>query len=146
MSDVVRIVEVGPRDGLQNEPHTISLEQKIAFIDALSVTGLQHIEAASFVSAKTVPQMANSDKVMAGIKRRKAVTYSALVPNVPGYIRARTAHADEIAVFASASESFSQKNINCSIAESLERFVPVMESAKTDNIPMRAYISCIARC
>ncbi len=146
MNEFVRIVEVGPRDGLQNEPDTVSLEKKIEFINALSETGLSCIEAASFVSAKAVPQMAGSDEVMAGIARKKSISYSALVPNLAGYKRAREAGVDEVAVFASASESFSQKNINCSIAESLERFVPVVEAAKTDGTPVRGYISCVVKC
>ncbi len=142
----VRIVEVGPRDGLQNEPATVPTETKIAFIDRLSATGLPAIEATAFVSPKWVPQMADNAEVMAGITRRPGVAYPVLVPNMKGFEAARQAGATEIAVFAAASESFSQKNINCSIAESLERFAPVMEAAEQHGIRVRGYISCVLGC
>lgn len=142
----VRIVEVGPRDGLQNEPATVPTETKIAFIDRLSATGLPAIEATAFVSPRWVPQMADNAEVMAGITRRPGVAYPVLVPNTKGFEAARQAGATEIAVFAAASESFSQKNINCSIAESLERFAPVMEAAEQHGIRVRGYISCVLGC
>ncbi|NIM29414.1 MAG: hydroxymethylglutaryl-CoA lyase [Gammaproteobacteria bacterium] len=142
----VRIVEVGPRDGLQNEPATVPTETKIAFIDRLSATGLPAIEATAFVSPRWVPQMADNAEVMAGITRRPGVAYPVLVPNMKGFEAARQAGATEIAVFAAASESFSQKNINCSIAESLERFAPVMEAAEQHGIRVRGYISCVLGC
>lgn len=142
----VRIVEVGPRDGLQNE--TVSLEpaQKIQFIENLIDAGITNIEAASFVNPKWVPQMANSDEVMAGIQRRDGINLSALTPNMKGFERAVSSGADEVAIFTAASEAFNQKNINCSIAESIERFQPVVEAAKAQNIPVRGYVSCIAGC
>jgi isopropylmalate/homocitrate/citramalate synthase len=142
----VRIVEVGPRDGLQNEPGTVATETKIAFIDRLSETGLPAIEVTAFVSAEWVPQMADNAEVMAGISRRPDVSYPVLVPNMKGFERARAAGATEIAVFAAASESFSHKNINCSIAESLERFRPVTKAAKEHGIRVRGYISCVLGC
>lgn len=142
----VRIFEVGPRDGLQNEKAIIATADKIRLIDLLSDTGLTHIEAASFVSPKWVPQMANSAEVMAGIAREPGVRYAALTPNVKGYERARDAGVDEVAVFAAASETFSQKNINCSIAESLARFEPLMAMAKADALPVRGYVSCVVAC
>ena len=121
----VRIYEVGPRDGLQNEKAVIATAKKIALIDLLSEAGFDHIEATSFVSPKWVPQLADAEDVLAGIKRKPGVTYAALTPNLKGFERALAAKADEVAIFGAASESFSQKNINCSIAESLERFAPV---------------------
>ena len=142
----VKIVEVGPRDGLQNEPESVSLEVKLALIDRLADCGLGVIEAGAFVSPKWVPQMADSAEVLAGIARRPGRRYPVLVPNLKGYERARTAGAEEIAVFAAASESFSQKNINCSIAESLERFRPVMEAAQGDGVAVRGYVSCVLGC
>ena len=142
----VRIVEVSPRDGLQNEPAAVPTRTKIAFIDRLSQTGLPAIEATAFVSAKWVPQMADNAQVMAGISRKADVSYPVLVPNMQGFQAAREAGATEIAVFAAASESFSQKNINCSIAESLDRFRPVVEAARQNNIPVRGYISCVLGC
>ena len=125
----VRVVEVGPRDGLQNEPGSVPTETKIAFIDRLSATGLAAIETTAFVSAKWVPQMADNAQVMASITRKAGVSYPVLVPNMQGFQAAVKAGATEIAVFAAASESFSQKNINCSITDSLERFHPVIEAA-----------------
>jgi hydroxymethylglutaryl-CoA lyase len=142
----VTIVEVGPRDGLQNEPRPIPAAQKIELIDLLSATGFQRIEAASFVSPKWVPQMADAAQVMAGIGRRPGTRYAALTPNMKGYQAARAAHADEVAIFGAASEAFSQKNINCSIADSIERFRPIAEAAKADGIPVRGYISCVVAC
>jgi len=142
----VTIVEVGPRDGLQNEPRPIPAAQKIELIDLLSAVGFRRIEAASFVSPKWVPQMADGAEVMAGITRRPGTRYAALTPNMRGYEAARAARADEVAIFGAASEAFSQKNINCSIAESLERFRPIAEAAKADGIPVRGYISCVVAC
>lgn len=147
MSDkFVKIFEVGPRDGLQNEEDIIPTDEKIELIDALSDLGFKNIEATAFVSPKWVPQMADSSDVMAGINRNPNVRYSALTPNLQGFEKALDAKVDEVAVFASASETFSQKNINCSIAESLERFVPLMERARHHNIPVRGYVSCVVGC
>jgi hydroxymethylglutaryl-CoA lyase len=142
----VRVVEVGPRDGLQNEPGSVPTETKIAFIDRLSATGLAAIETTAFVSAKWVPQMADNAQVMASITRKAGVSYPVLVPNMQGFQAAVKAGATEIAVFAAASESFSQKNINCSITDSLERFRPVIEAAKRSNIAVRGYLSCVLGC
>lgn len=147
MSDKqVTIFEMGPRDGLQNEKIMIPTAQKIELINRLSDTGLKKIEVASFVSPKWVPQMADGADVLAGIQRKSDITYSALTPNLKGYEGAKAAKADEVAIFASASEGFSQKNINCSIEESIQRFRPVMEQAKEDGIPVRGYVSCIVEC
>lgn len=142
----VRVVEVGPRDGLQNEPHRLSPQDRIRFVDALSETGLGYIEAGSFVSPKWVPQMAGSATVLAGITPRPGVTYAALVPNLQGLEAALGAGVKEVAVFASASESFSRRNINCSIAESLTRFMPVLEMAKQHGVRVRGYVSCVLGC
>jgi hydroxymethylglutaryl-CoA lyase len=142
----VRVYEVGPRDGLQNEAAIIPTDRKIALIDALSRVGFERIEATSFVSPKWVPQLADAAEVMAGIVRAPGTRYAVLVPNLKGFDMARTAGADEIAVFASASEGFSQKNINCSIAESLARFAPVIEIAAVADIPVRGYVSCVVEC
>ena len=142
----VRIVEVGPRDGLQNEKHLIDTDTKVALIDCLANAGFTHIEVGSFVNPKWVPQMADSEAVFEKINRRDNVSYAALTPNIKGFERALEANATEVAIFASASESFSQKNINCSIAESLERFIPVMQAAKANNIRVRGYVSCVAGC
>lgn len=143
----VRLVEMSPRDGLQNEPGpVIATRVKTGLIDRLAGCGLSHIESASFVSPKWVPQMGDAAKVMAGIKRKPGVCYSVLTPNLRGFENALEAGADEVAVFGAASESFSQKNINCSIAESLERFLPVMEAAKQHNIPVRGYVSTVLGC
>ena len=136
MSERVEIVEVGPRDGLQNEPRPIPVAEKIALIDCLSGVGYRRIEAASFVSPKWVPQMAGSAEVMAGIQRAPGVIYSALTPNLRGFQDAMAAKAGEVAVFGSASEGFSRANINASIAESLERFGPVMAAAKEAGVPV----------
>ncbi|MFD2190078.1 hydroxymethylglutaryl-CoA lyase [Pistricoccus aurantiacus] len=142
----VRLVEVGPRDGLQNEPTPIDTATKLELIDRLGAAGLAHIEAASFVSPKWVPQMADHREVMAGLKRRQGVTYSALTPNLKGLEAALESGVDEVAVFGAASETFSQKNINCSIAESLERFAPVIETAQAAKVPVRGYVSCTLGC
>ncbi|MDY6960335.1 hydroxymethylglutaryl-CoA lyase [Pseudorhizobium marinum] len=142
----VTIVEVGPRDGLQNETGFVDTRSKIALIDMLSGCGFKRIEATSFVSSRWVPQMADAAEVMAGIERRAGVIYSVLAPNLKGCEAAIAARADEVAVFASASESFSRKNINCSIAESLLRFRPVVEAAKAARIPIRGYVSCVVEC
>lgn len=141
----VRLVEVGPRDGLQNEA-AVSTEDKISLIDMLSAAGHSYIESGSFVSAKWVPQMADSSEVFAGITRKANVTYAALTPNLKGYEAAKAANASEVAIFGAASEAFSQKNINCSINESLERFAPVMAAAKADGIKVRGYVSCVVGC
>ncbi len=142
----VRIVEVGPRDGLQNEKEPVSAAVKIELIERLTDAGITYIEAGSFVNPKWVPQMANSEEVFTSLKRRQGVTYAALTPNLKGFERALAVHADEVAAFASASESFSQKNINCSIAESITRFEPIMEAAKQAGIPVRGYLSCVVGC
>ncbi|MCG6221151.1 hydroxymethylglutaryl-CoA lyase, partial [Vibrio diabolicus] len=141
----VNIVEVGARDGLQNET-AVTLVDKIRLINLLSNSGLKHIEAGSFVSPKWVPQMADSAQVFAGITQQPNVVYSALTPNLAGLERALESGVKQIAVFGSASEAFSQKNINCSIAESLSRFEPVIELAKQHNIPVRGYLSCTMVC
>ena len=142
-----RLVEMSPRDGLQNESGpVIATDIKTGLIDRLADCGLTHIESASFVSPKWVPQMGDAAEVMAGIKRKAGVRYSVLTPNLKGFENALAAGADEVAVFGAASESFSQKNINCSIAESLERFLPVMEAAKKHNIPVRGYVSTVLGC
>ncbi|MGQ5524305.1 hydroxymethylglutaryl-CoA lyase [Chitinimonas sp. PSY-7] len=142
----VKIVEVGPRDGLQNEKASVPTETKLAFIDQLADAGLSVIEATAFVSPKWVPQMADHSEVMRGLKRRPGIRYPALVPNMQGYEAAKATGVDEIAVFAAASEAFSQKNINCSIEESLARFTPVMAAAKQDGIAVRGYVSCVLGC
>jgi hydroxymethylglutaryl-CoA lyase len=140
------IFEVGPRDGLQNEAREIPVTEKIALIDRLSGAGFGRIECASFVSPKWVPQMAGSGEVMAGISRRDGVRYAALTPNMRGYEDALAAGADEVAIFASASEGFSRKNINASVAESIERFAPILEDARHRDVPVRGYISCVVEC
>jgi hydroxymethylglutaryl-CoA lyase len=139
----VEIFEVGPRDGLQNEPGVISTDAKIALIDRLSGAGFRRIEVASFVSPKWVPQMADSGDVLARIKRAPGISYTALTPNMRGFERAMEARADEIAIFGAASESFSQANINCSISESLERFLPIIAAANAANVKVRGYVSCV---
>ena len=140
------IFEVGPRDGLQNEARDIPVAEKIALVDLLSKAGFSRIEIASFVSPKWVPQMAGSAEVLAGITRKDGVRYAALTPNVRGYEDAVAAKADEIAVFASASEGFSQKNINASIEESIARFAPILEEARHIDLPVRGYVSCVVEC
>lgn len=142
----VRLVEVGPRDGLQNEPGVVSAAVKIALIEQLGDAGLTVIEAGSFVSAKWVPQMADTADVLAGLKRRPGVRYPVLVPNLKGLERAPAAGADEIAIFAAASEAFSRRNINCSIDESLARFAPVAEAALARGLKVRGYVSCVLGC
>lgn len=146
LPDSVKIVEVAPRDGLQNETATISTKVKIEFINQLSAAGFPNIEAASFVSPKWVPQMADSVEVMAGIQRKSGVIYSALTPNMKGVEAAIAAGVDEVVIFGAASEAFSQKNINCSIAESIERFREVTVAAKAHNMRLRGSISCSFGC
>ena len=141
-----KMVEVGPRDGLQNEPQTVPAGVKIRLIESLADAGLTAIEAGSFVSPKWVPQMADTAAVLAGLTPRTGVSYPVLVPNVQGFTAAVAAGAREIAIFAAASESFSRRNINCSIAESLERFAPVAAAARQAGIPVRGYISCALGC
>lgn len=142
----VTLVEVGPRDGLQNEATPLTVQDKVNFIRALADTGLSYIEAGSFVSPKWVPQMAGSGAVLGAIERREDVIYAALTPNLRGFEDAISARVDEVAVFAAATESFSQKNINCSISESLKRFEPLMAAAKKAKIPVRGYVSCVLGC
>ncbi len=142
----VRLVEVGPRDGLQNEKQPISVADKVRLVDDLSAAGLEYVEVGSFVSPKWVPQMAGSAEVFAQIRQKAGVTYAALTPNLKGFEAAMLAGVKEVAVFAAASEAFSQKNINCSIAESLERFVPVMEAARAQGVRVRGYVSCVLGC
>ena len=142
----VKIVEVGPRDGLQNEKESVPAAVKIELVDRLSQAGFLNIEAASFVSPKWVPQMATSAEVMAQIARRAGTIYSALTPNMQGFEAALAAKADEVVIFGSASEAFSQKNINCSIAESIARFEPVAKAAKANGLRLRASISCAFGC
>ncbi len=146
MAESVEIFEVGPRDGLQNEARLIPAAQKIALVDQLSRAGFARIEVASFVSPKWVPQMADGAQVLAGIARVPGVSYAALTPNLRGYAGARAAGADEIAIFASASEGFSRANLNASIAESLARFAEVAAAARADGMPMRGYVSCVTDC
>ena len=142
----VRIVEVGPRDGLQNEAQPISVADKVQLVDALTAAGLGYIEVGSFVSPKWVPQMAGSADVFAQIQRKSGVTYGALAPNLRGFEDAMAAGVKEVAVFAAASEAFSQRNINCSISESLERFVPIMDAARQHGVSVRGYVSCVLGC
>ncbi|MEM7216501.1 MAG: hydroxymethylglutaryl-CoA lyase [Pseudomonadota bacterium] len=146
MSEHVTIFEVGARDGLQNESAMIPAEKKIELIDLLSDCGFTKIETTAFVSPKWVPQMADAAQVMAGILRRPNISYAVLTPNMKGYERAKASDADEIAVFGAASEGFSQANVNCSIAETIERFLPITEAASRDGIPVRGYISCVTDC
>jgi hydroxymethylglutaryl-CoA lyase len=142
----VRIVEVGPRDGLQNEKTIIPAAAKIELIDRLSATGLRSIEATSFVSPKWVPQLADAAEVFAGITRRPGVSYPVLVPNLQGYERALAVGASEVAVFSAASEAFNRRNINASIDESIDRFVPVLERARDDGVKVRGYVSTVLGC
>lgn len=142
----VDICEVGPRDGLQNESVIVPTSRKIALIDLLSAAGFRRIEATSFVSPKWVPQLADAAEVLAGITRAPGVKYMALTPNLQGFQKALAAKVDAVAIFGSASETFSLKNINCTIAESMERFIPVVEAATAASIPMRGYVSCVAGC
>jgi hydroxymethylglutaryl-CoA lyase len=142
----VRMVEVGPRDGLQNEAQVLPAATKVALIEQLVDAGSRVVEAGSFVSPKWIPQMADTAEVLAKLKRKPGVSYPVLVPNLKGLDAARAAGVTDIAVFAAASESFSRRNINCSIAESFERFAPVAEAAKRDRMRMRGYISCVVDC
>jgi hydroxymethylglutaryl-CoA lyase len=142
----VSIVEMAPRDGLQNEKVLIDTRDKIALVDRLSDCGFERIEVTSFVSPKWVPQLADAAEVMAGIIRRPGVRYAVLTPNMKGFEAALAAGADEVAIFASASEGFSQHNINCSIAESIERFRPVMQAARARGLAVRGYVSCVVEC
>jgi hydroxymethylglutaryl-CoA lyase len=142
----VRIVEVGPRDGLQNEKGEVPTAVKLELIERLSDAGLQAIEATAFVSPKWIPQMADHTEVLERIRRKPGVSYPVLTPNLKGYEAAKAAGATEVAVFGAASESFSKKNINCSIAESLERFRPVVEKALVEGVKVRGYISCVVAC
>ena len=146
MSRRIDIVEMAARDGLQNEKAIIPSADKIALLDLLSPCGFTRIEATSFVSPKWVPQLADGADVMAGITRRPGISYAALVPNMKGYEAAKAAGVDEVAVFLSASEGFSKANLNCSIAESIERARPVAEAAKADGILLRGYVSCVVQC
>ncbi|WP_299370242.1 hydroxymethylglutaryl-CoA lyase [uncultured Tateyamaria sp.] len=146
MSDAVEIYEVGPRDGLQNEQHEIPVADKVAFVDALSRVGFGRIECASFVSPKWVPQMAGSDAVLAGITRAPGVRYAALTPNMRGFSDAQAAGADEVAVFGSASEGFSRANVNAGVDEAIDRFAPVIEAARSIDLPVRGYVSCVVDC
>lgn len=142
----VTIVEVGPRDGLQNEKQLIPLDTKLQLINDLGVAGITAIESGSFVNPKWIPQMADSEAVFRGLNREAGVRYTALTPNLQGFERAMAAGVDEVAVFAAASEAFSQKNINCSIAQSLERFADVMQAARENNVAVRGYVSCVLGC
>ncbi|MFK4486871.1 hydroxymethylglutaryl-CoA lyase [Bradyrhizobium sp. USDA 336] len=146
MSDPVRIIEMGPRDGLQNEKTPVSVEARIAFIEALVGAGLDTVEVGAFVSPKAIPQMASSDAVLRGIAHVKGAEFHVLVPNEKGYEAARAAGAKVVSVFAAASEGFSRANINCTIAESIERFRPVLARARDDGINVRGYISCVLGC
>lgn len=146
MSDHVTIVEVGPRDGLQNEPYTIPTAVKVELIERLASCGLGVVEATSFVAAPAIPQLADAEEVFGRIERRTGVRYPVLVPNLKGYERARAVGAEEIAVFTAASEDFNQRNIKCSIAESLERFAPVLERANADGVRVRGYVSTVLGC
>ncbi len=145
-TEFVRIVEVGPRDGLQNEKALVGTADKIALVDKLAATGLGTVEATAFVSPKWVPQMADAAEVYAGVAKREGVRYPVLVPNLQGYERARSVGVTEIAVFGAASEAFSKANINATIAESLERFAPVLDAAKRDGVAVRGYVSTVLGC
>ncbi|MGB8147363.1 MAG: hydroxymethylglutaryl-CoA lyase [Azonexus sp.] len=142
----VRIVEMGPRDGLQNEKQLVPLATKLALIDRLAAAGLREIEATSFVSPKWVPQMGDNTAVLQGIRKHPAAVYPVLTPNLQGFDAALQAGASEVAIFGAASESFSRKNINCSIAESLKRFEPILSAASALEIPVRGYVSCVVGC
>jgi hydroxymethylglutaryl-CoA lyase len=146
MSDPVRIIEMGPRDGLQNEKTAVSVEARIAFIEALVAAGLNTVEVGAFVSRKAIPQMASSDAVLRGVSHLTGAEFHVLVPNEKGYDAARAAGAKIVSVFAAASEGFSRANINCTVAESIERFKPVLARAKADGIKVRGYISCVLGC
>lgn len=142
----VQIVEVGPRDGLQNEKQPITTGTKVELIHQLTEAGVSYIEAGSFVNPKWVPQMAGSEEVFQQIARKDGVTYAALTPNMQGYQRAVESGVSEVAIFAAVSEAFSHKNINCSVAESIERFAPIMTAAARDNVKVRGYVSCVVGC
>ena len=142
----VTIFEVGARDGLQNEKTMIPVEQKITLINMLSECGFSKIEATAFVSPKWVPQMADAAEVMSGITRKSKIKYAVLTPNMRGYEAAKKSYADEVAIFGSASEGFSQANVNASIAETIERFIPITQAAKEDGVPVRGYVSCVSDC
>lgn len=144
--DFVRLVEVGPRDGLQNEAATVPTEVKVELIERLAAAGLSAVEATAFVSPKWIPQMADHTEVLRRLRRKPGVAYPVLTPNLKGFEAARAAGAQEVAVFGAASEAFSMKNINCSIAESLERFAPVVAQAKEHGIRVRGYVSCVLGC
>src|SRR5580692_6196984 len=146
MNDQVRIVEVGPRDGLQNEKASVSVETRVAFIEALLAAGLHTVEVGAFVSPKAIPQMVGSDEVLRSVSRHPGGEFHVLVPNEKGYETARAAGAKVIAVFGSASEGFSRANINCSVAESIERFKPVVARARADGVKVRGYVSCVLGC
>jgi hydroxymethylglutaryl-CoA lyase len=146
MSEQVRIIEMGPRDGLQNEKTPVSVEARIAFIEALAAAGLHTVEVGAFVSPKAIPQMANSDQVLRGVGHVADAEFHVLVPNEKGYEAARAAGAKIVSVFAAASEGFSRANINCSVAESIERFRPVLARARADGIKVRGYVSCVLGC
>lgn len=146
MAEHVTVFEMGPRDGLQNEKKHIATADKVALVDQLSECGFSKIEVTSFVSPKWVPQMADARDVMGNIQRKDGVSYAVLTPNLKGLEAALEAKANEVAIFASASEGFSQKNINCSIAESIERFKPVMQAANENGLPVRGYVSCVTDC
>lgn len=146
MSDPVRIIEMGPRDGLQNEKTAVRVEARIAFIEALVAAGLDTVEVGAFVSPKAIPQMASSDAVLRGVSHINGAEFHVLVPNEKGYDAARAAGAKVVSVFAAASEGFSRANINCTVAESIERFKPVLARAKADGVKVRGYISCVLGC
>ena len=146
MAEHVTVFEVGPRDGLQNEQAMIPARDKIKLVNMLSECGFSKIEVTAFVSPKWVPQMADAAEVMAGIKRKPGISYAVLTPNMKGYERARDAESGEVAVFGAATEGFSKANVNCSIAETIERFLPITDAAKKDGIPVRGYISCVTDC
>lgn len=146
MREPVRIFEMGPRDGLQNEKAMIAASDKIRLVDMLSACGFRRIEVTSFVSPKWVPQMADAAEVMAGIRRLPGIAYAALTPNLRGLEAALASGADEVAIFGSASEGFGRANINCSIAESLQRFAPVLDAAQRAGLPVRGYVSCVTDC
>lgn len=146
MSDQVRIIEMGPRDGLQNEKTTVNVEARIAFVEALVAAGLDTVEIGAFVSPKAIPQMASSDAVLRGVSHITNAEFHVLVPNEKGYESARAAGAKVVSVFAAASEGFSRANINCTVAESIERFKPVLARAKEDGVRVRGYISCVLGC
>lgn len=146
LPEKVRLVEVGPRDGLQNEAQPISVADKVRLVDDLTRAGVAYVEVGSFVSPKWVPQMAGSAEVFAGIEQRPGVTYAALAPNLRGFEDALAAGVKEVAVFAAATEAFSQRNINCSISDSLKRFEPIIDAARTQGVRVRGYVSCVLGC